>query len=1020
MALLLIFSSLGCGEDAPGSGPPSGQDNNPAPNNDPCAQPGPEVCDGEDNDCDGVADEDFNLVGDVEHCGGCEVVCAFERGRASCLGGQCVLAGCLPGFFDADNDPLNGCESTECTPQGEEVCNNADDDCDGDFDEGFGVGETPERCGGCEVACDLPRAEASCQDGVCGIAVCQEGFEDEDGEVANGCEAVVCTPDPGAEVCDGEDNDCDGQVDEGFDLLTDLRHCGGCDRACELDGATPACEAGRCLIEGCLGDHLDLDEAPENGCEYLCEAADRSDREIPCDGQDNDCNGVIDDDPRLGSACALGPGLDGLLVCFDGGLICAAPPAPSTEICGDLDGLLPLEGSPYVIVCDEVTVPSGSRLVVAEGVEVRSGLRGGLTPRVRVQGRMRSLGARWSGISLIVQGNVVLGDDVLSAAGSSLEPLIAVADEGARLDALGVSLVGQGQAGVGLVLGDAAEAGLTWRGGRVASLGVGVAVEMEGDVVLEDVEFVDNTTAISIDEAAAVAVEGGALRNTAGIQARGIVVDAAQVRARLTLGDLALEQREGDAAITLDPDSISQVEGTARHVGEGRSTVHLSGDLESAATLAPLGELDGFSILGTMVVGEGVELGASSEVALRGGRDSLLRVEGLVSLREIAIDDLAIRVEPGGALDVDGARVSAGPLAPPRGCLIEVVGVLSAQGARIAATAPLALDGICAQGVTPSLEGAIIAGFARGLVISSGSSEVIGGVRFEDNGVGLFFEGERAPEIRGNTFASLTDRQTVAIQMQIGANPGGVIAENTFDIDQGDSAYHLDPDNLANTAGTIFGPNVWSRHQPDGYLLSGDLEGAASIKAVTERPPEDDLFIAVQVLGPLAVRAGGRLDIAPRGQIVTMDGIEVGLAPTSLEIEGHLRLDGPGVLVNNLPISFRPGSTGVVTRADLSGARRDLPLVLIEDAEPTIGGVGSASAVRLTGSNQRDMVGVEIRSTSAMCLGLESLCPFIASNDFRNLGVGIALISPASFSGVNDFDDANPNGDTVPINVERR
>ncbi len=37
---------------------------------------------------------------------------------------------------------------------------------------------------------------------------------------------------PATEECNGEDDDCDGMVDEGFDFDTDPRNCGGCGNAC--------------------------------------------------------------------------------------------------------------------------------------------------------------------------------------------------------------------------------------------------------------------------------------------------------------------------------------------------------------------------------------------------------------------------------------------------------------------------------------------------------------------------------------------------------------------------------------------------------------------------------------------------------------------------------------------------------------------------------------------------------------------------------------------------------------------
>src|SRR5690606_10128540 len=72
-----------------------------------------------------------------------------------------------------------------------EVCNGLDDDCDGAVDEG-----NPGGGGAC----------ATGQAGVCasGTFFCQNG-------------GLTCQANqsPGAEVCNGLDDDCDGAVDEG-------------------------------------------------------------------------------------------------------------------------------------------------------------------------------------------------------------------------------------------------------------------------------------------------------------------------------------------------------------------------------------------------------------------------------------------------------------------------------------------------------------------------------------------------------------------------------------------------------------------------------------------------------------------------------------------------------------------------------------------------------------------------------------------------------------------------------------
>jgi hypothetical protein len=220
-----------------------------------------------------------------------------------------------------------------------ELCNDLDDDCDGFVDEDFDLRRDPSHCGSCGRVCAPPHAFGLCEDGTCALGDCDLGWYDLDSSPDNGCE-YRCSLTPAADdrVCNLEDDDCDGAIDEDVDLTTDAANCGRCGRVCRPPRGTGACVDGACAVAGCDAGYVDLNGLPADGCEYACVPSEPP-TEV-CDLLDNDCDGSVDEgNPGGGVSCGTDEGACamGTTRCSAGRVLCEGATGPSTEACNAVD-----------------------------------------------------------------------------------------------------------------------------------------------------------------------------------------------------------------------------------------------------------------------------------------------------------------------------------------------------------------------------------------------------------------------------------------------------------------------------------------------------------------------------------------------------------------------------------------------------------------------------------------------------------------------------------------------------------
>jgi arginine repressor len=267
--------------------------------------PSEEICDGLDNDCNGLIDDGVKLVfyKDLDRDG-------YTDGTTSvgCSAPQGYVLSALLGDCNDENNQIN--------PGKTEICDGIDNNCDGLIDEGVklvfykdldGDGYTD---GTTQVGCSAPSGY---------VLSATSGDCNDNDPTINPAKT---------EICDGKDNNCNGQIDEGV-LLVFYKDKDG-DGYGDVNDQTLACAQ----PTGYVSNSSDCNDNDPNVSPGKTEI---------CDGKDNNCNGQIDEGFNVGQSCSVGVGecaRTGQYVCkADGsGTQCnAAPGTPTTEICDGRD-----------------------------------------------------------------------------------------------------------------------------------------------------------------------------------------------------------------------------------------------------------------------------------------------------------------------------------------------------------------------------------------------------------------------------------------------------------------------------------------------------------------------------------------------------------------------------------------------------------------------------------------------------------------------------------------------------------
>ena len=216
-----------------------------------------EICNGIDDNCNGSVDEGVS-----------QTFYADDDGDGYGDVNNSTLACSLPNGYVSDSTDCDD-NNAAINPAASEICNNLDDNCNGSIDEGL-VYTTYYSDNDGDSYGDPNNSVSSCAP-VSGYVIDNTDCNDSDAAV-----------NPAAtEICDGIDNNCNGNIDEGL-LLTFYADNDG-DSYGSASNSTLACSQ----PDGYVADSTDCNDNNPN--------INPGAIEIPNNGIDDNCNGEIDE-----------------------------------------------------------------------------------------------------------------------------------------------------------------------------------------------------------------------------------------------------------------------------------------------------------------------------------------------------------------------------------------------------------------------------------------------------------------------------------------------------------------------------------------------------------------------------------------------------------------------------------------------------------------------------------------------------------------------------------------------------